>query len=168
MTRFFVLIGALLSFVSAAPASADPIRYTVTGSGGVFARFVVDSHPAPGPLAPESYAFFLLDVPGTFADGSTTAGLSFYDDSAFGGISIVTWKQQTLDLSGISLFTGPTSAPTLFTFGPTQFTEYQGTATYMITAEAGVPEPASWAMLLIGTGLAGAGIRRRREKLAFA
>lgn len=168
MNRFFVLIGALLSLVSAAPASADPLRYTVTGSNGVFARFVVDSHPTPDPLTLESYAFFLFDVPGTYADGSTTAGLSFYDDSVFGGISIVTWNQQTLDLSGISLFTGPSSAPTLFAFGPTQFTEYQGTATYTITAEAGVPEPASWAMLLIGTGLAGAGIRRRRAQLAFA
>lgn len=167
MTRIFVLLGALFSLVSAAPASADPLRYTVTGTSGVFASFVLDDHPTPDPLTLESYAFFLFDAPGTYADGSTTAGLSFYDDSALGGISIVTWNGVTLDLIGMALFTGSTATPALFAFGPTQFTTVGG-ATYTISAVAGVPEPASWAMLLLGTGMVGAAVRRRRTQVAFA
>ena|ERR1700754_4013614 len=167
MTRLFVLLGALFSLVSAAPASADPLRYTVTGPSGLFARFVLDDHPTPDPLTLESYAFFLFDVPGTYADGFTMAGLSFYDDSALGGISLVTWNGVTsgltIDLTGMALFTGSTATPALFAFGPTQFTEAGG-ATYTISAVAGVPEPASWAMLVLGTGMIGIGIRRRNAQ----
>jgi len=36
------------------------------------------------------------------------------------------------------------------------------------TVAAGVPEPASWAMMIIGFGLAGAGMRSRRVRIAFA
>lgn len=32
----------------------------------------------------------------------------------------------------------------------------------------GVPEPASWAMMILGVGLAGAGVRSRRTRVAFA
>ncbi|WP_262408443.1 PEPxxWA-CTERM sorting domain-containing protein [Sphingomonas sp. JC676] len=166
MTRLFVLLGALFSLVSAVPASADPLRYTVTGASGVFASFMLDDHPTPDPLTLESYAFFLFDAPGTYADGSTTAGLSFYDDSALGGISIVTWNGLTIDLTGMALFTSSTATPALFAFGPTQFTEAGG-ATYTISAVAGVPEPASWAMLVLGTGMIGVGVRRRRAQAAL-
>jgi hypothetical protein len=36
------------------------------------------------------------------------------------------------------------------------------------TVATGVPEPTSWAMLILGFGLAGAGIRSRRVRLCFA
>jgi hypothetical protein len=36
------------------------------------------------------------------------------------------------------------------------------------TVASGVPEPASWAMLILGAGFAGAGLRARRSRVAFA
>jgi hypothetical protein len=36
------------------------------------------------------------------------------------------------------------------------------------TVAAGVPEPASWAMMILGVGLAGTGLRARRTRIAFA
>ncbi|MGH6992398.1 MAG: PEPxxWA-CTERM sorting domain-containing protein, partial [Caulobacteraceae bacterium] len=59
--------------------------------------------------------------------------------------------------------------------------EYAGTATFGPDANMGganteletisfeaVPEPAAWALLIAGAGLAGAGLRRRRAQLAAA
>lgn len=44
----------------------------------------------------------------------------------------------------------------------------QGSGTQDLLAFAGVPEPASWALLIAGFGLTGASLRRRRRALAAA
>jgi hypothetical protein len=170
MNRLFLLVGALLSLAFAAPASAGPILYTVTNANGVFASFTLDDHPTPEPLLQESYAFFFTDVLGTYADGSAKAGLSFYDFATGGGISILTANFTLADLTGIVLFDGAIDMPHLLTFGPTQFTELNDGSIYTISAVTlnAVPEPAAWAMLVLGFGVVGAGIRRRAQTTRVA
>jgi hypothetical protein len=45
-----------------------------------------------------------------------------------------------------------------------------GAITFDIAAASGVPEPATWAMMLIGFGLAGGAMRsaKRRQKLSVS
>jgi hypothetical protein len=45
---------------------------------------------------------------------------------------------------------------------------YGGNLTFTPTATAVVPEPATWAMMFLGFGLVGAGMRRRRSMVRFA
>jgi hypothetical protein len=171
MNRLFLLAGALLSLVfAAAPVSAATLLYTVTGPNGFSASFQLNDHPIPNPAsAPdETYLFYQVDVPGTYSDGSALAGLTFYDDSADGGMSIVTTGFDVVNFTGMALFTGSNLAPTLFAFGPTVFQNFDGPGSFTVTAVA-VPEPAAWAMLVLGFGVVGAGIRRRQAaRVTFA
>jgi hypothetical protein len=59
--------------------------------------------------------------------------------------------------------------PTNFTLDPT-FTAPGGTGTFIYSplVTGGVPEPATWALMTIGCGLAGAGLRRRRSSACAA
>ena len=147
-----------------ASASASQIRYDVRNQDGLFATFRLDDQPKPNLV--EDYAFFLLDVAGVYADGSTTAGLSFYDRSAGGGMTINTFKFSLADLAGPVLFSGNSASPTLLTFGPTTFNNAGDGSAYTITASA-VPEPATWAMLIVGCGFVGGTVRRRQVKAAI-
>ena len=66
-------------------------------------------------------------------------------------------------------FTAPTGATRLFlgTVDGFQWSNNTGAYTVTITSSgAGVPEPASWALMIAGFGLAGATMRRRRRALA--
>jgi hypothetical protein len=49
-----------------------------------------------------------------------------------------------------------------------RFTAASGTFTYSAGIDTGVPEPATWAMMLAGVGLAGAGLRSRRGRETLA
>jgi len=51
--------------------------------------------------------------------------------------------------------------------GPTGF-EIHATLTYDLAPDSVVPEPASWALMIGGFGIAGAGLRRRRRETAAA
>ncbi|MET0308603.1 MAG: PEPxxWA-CTERM sorting domain-containing protein [Sphingomonas sp.] len=171
MNRLFLLAGALLSLVfAAAPASAATLLYTVTGPNGFSASFQLDDHPIsnPTPGADESYLFYQVDTPGTYSDGSLLAGLTFYDASADGGMTIYTVGNTLVNFTGMALYTGTNAAPVLFAFGPTVFQNFDGPGTFIVSAAA-VPEPAAWAMLVLGFGVVGAGIRRRQvARVTFA
>ena len=54
------------------------------------------------------------------------------------------------------------------TYGPTRFDNFHVTGTVADATVAGVPEPASWALMIGGFGLAGATLRRRRTASALA
>lgn len=82
---------------------------------------------------------------------------------AFSAPSGVGWAEAT----GLNL-TGSSHTLQLFHSSTWIFVsevEFYGTAD---TTGAAVPEPASWAMMIGGLGLVGAGMRRRRARVAFA
>lgn len=89
------------------------------------------------------------------------AGLTLYDTADAGGITILTAGFNEASFTGLTLFSGTITNPTLIAFGPTVFTDYYDPSITYVTSAAAVPEPAAWAMLLVGFGVIGTAMRRR-------
>jgi hypothetical protein len=68
-------------------------------------------------------------------------------------------QQQAID-DAAAYFTGPTTFTGTYTLGNTS-----GSNSFLInpSVTAGVPEPTTWAMMMLGFGLIGAAVRRRRS-----
>ena len=112
-----------------------------------------------------------------FAPGTTVTGLNvFVDNTTFGGV----WAPQTILIDGVNT---AFSAPTFGTIGWINFTglsltgsshtlelrqyagmwQFVGEVTFDGSVAAGVPEPASWALLIAGFGMVGGTLRSRRR-----
>src|SRR5207302_3324022 len=99
-----------------------------------------------------------------FADGDTLFG-TYTGTVALGPApGIFNAIENLLVTGGTGEFLGATGAIT--TTGTLQFIAgsgvYSGTLSGRLNAPA-IPEPASWALLIAGFGLAGASLRRRRN-----
>jgi hypothetical protein len=154
---------AAISLAISVPASADPLQFVITGDYN--ASFVLDSNPVPDAAFTNSY-FTLWDVPG-FPDAvADVADVSFFNALNGGGLGIEDFYGfNLLFLSdGPQLYSG-TEANPIFKTGTFALSEYQGSGSYSLTISAlGVPEPASWGLMIAGFGLAGAALRRRSYK----
>ena len=112
-----------------------------------------------------------------FAPGTTVTGLNvFVDNTTFGGV----WAPQTILIDGVNT---AFSAPTFGTIGWINFTglnltgsshtlelrqyagkwQFVGEVTFDGSVTAGVPEPASWALMIAGFGMVGGALRSRRR-----
>jgi len=157
------LMAAALALAATAPLTAATLTYTVTGTYA--ASFQLDTHPV---VTVDSGAFFIFDVPGTFAGHAGLAGIAFYSLDASGGLGITFLNPDTNlydipSFTGAQLYTGPEASPTLLAFGPTVFADFDDPSkSYTVSAVLNaVPEPATWAMLIGGFAFAGVALRRR-------
>jgi hypothetical protein len=146
----------------AAPAAA--VTYVFTLSDGLDGSWELPASPVPDTVFPD--AFRINSVTGTLGASPFTTFMEFYLASSGGGVC-ADFACSLLDLYGPQLFSGSTAAPT-FVPGSYAMTDVFGNPVARLTiAEAGgggvIPEPATWAMLIAGFGLVGAGLRRRRE-----
>jgi hypothetical protein len=159
-----LLLAATAAAAIAAPAAATT-TYNFNLTGSYTATWSMPVSPTP------TYAFNPLAVftgitftqPGNVAQ---TADLLIFPSSTGGGIAIYTAGGKTLYFgSGGEIFTGAITTPT-FKTGTFAFFDadnvQNGTLTISAPSVGGVPEPASWAMLIAGFGLSGAAMRRRR------
>lgn len=147
----------LVAGLAATPAEAAQLLFELTGD--VEATFVLDQSPVPDDV--EAVRFTLAGpISGTLngADVEFTQ-FRFYISANGGGLAAFI-TGDGFSLFGPQLFSGPTAAPT-FTPGAYVLTDSLGGGDYALTIGNAVPEPASWALLILGFGAVGAVLRRR-------
>ena len=169
MRKLFLLCGiALSSTLAAVPAYAQAVTFTLTGS-----RNATFTLPNSNPTSFTSSALvgnqiFFNAVAGNFGGTAGTADISF-GTNLIADLNILSANLGQTQLSvigGGDLFTGSASNPT-FNTGTFNlsggFTAGAATLTITRAAVAAVPEPATWAMMLMGFGAMGVAMRRRRH-----
>jgi len=156
-----IICAFFLSFaVFTSPSHAIPTTYTITpiGSGGLFGSFVVDIDGTIGTISATSYSF-TDPVFGTITDsGPEYINNVTRDGSTFGISAATIFGQDPSNFSNVFVVnSGPVSEGSLFR------NSFNGAGIGTISkAAASVPEPG--AMALLGFGLVGLGVVRRRQK----
>jgi PEP-CTERM motif-containing protein len=173
MKRYGLAAIALAMSLAAFPALATQVLFNLTSVGffgkpGEFAgHWTLDLMPTPS--EEDLGLLFVIDGPisGEF-DFEGVAhpinNLSFNVPAAGGGFAVNFGPDLGFDdfFAGAALFTGPASAPTfkLGTFALDNST--------LTISTIGAPEPASWALMILGFGAVGAALRRRGTALRLA
>lgn len=163
-TLSLLLSATSVLLATAMPASAATLLYSYTSnSGNQRFSFNVDSNPTPT-FADPTGAQFTVTVQNFSVNGTTQAGVNsfnFYSasqsDGAFG-------NNRVGDFGGLQLYSGSAGAPTLLTgtFFLNRPPSDAQVGTLTVSTVAAIPEPATWAMMAVGFGLAASAMRRRK------
>ncbi len=170
MTKKIVIAAAaaMAMAISAAPASAETFLFKLSGSrNATFSFDPVATSPSfrNSTFIGDQLAFDA--VPGTFGGVVGTARISF------GNNLVADLNIQNANL-GFTQFSSPdffrlVGTQPVFTPGTYNLTSIgSGASTLSISQLAGaVPEPATWAMMILGFGVVGGALRRRRKMTGF-
>lgn len=146
---------------------ADAQTYSFKLSGNYSAQWLMDFNPRPS-VSIEGLGFIVNDVRGTFGGISgPLADLNFYAIGEGGGLEIddpARGDRAVLITNGPQLYSGGEFTPT-FRTGSYALTQFDGAGQYdlLIESVASVPEPASWGLMIVGLGVIGSRLRRRRS-----
>ena len=172
VTRLSIVIPAAVALLATTSLSADPFRFAFSGTGlfggtlngtGTFTTDGVSFVNALNGYTAQR----VTGISGTF-NGSNITGLS----TVFGADNFYyTSGPFFVDGQGISFTTASGVAANLFITNSTSYrvnTQGAGLLTGPVIASssaiaAAAPEPAIWGMMILGFGLAGAALRRRRQ-----
>ncbi len=158
MRKICLLAAAAILLPATAQAS---VKFKVTGGGPLDSySFAIDGAFAPNAFSAHSFSVTDVASQGDIGFGVTDylADYNFYDTTQGGGFD----GGYAINVyPGAQLFTGLTSAPR-FQNGTYALVDYYGQATTLTIN--GVPEPTSWALMIVGLGMSGASLRRRRAR----
>lgn len=179
----------LISSLAALPAVAADVRFTLTNDmtpGSV--SWLLPQSPSPGIFGDDAYFGLEGPVFATFEGTELGDGqlefevFAFLAEAAGGGFGAFAFIALPgsgplefdipygVQLTGPQLFTGTTEAPTfrLGTFGLTDscssFCGPDAGDFTLTISPAAVPEPATWAMTIVGFGAIGALLRTRAQR----
>lgn len=164
MKSIVAKLAAPILLIMSPQAHAATLYFSLTG--GATANWQIDSNPIPD--FSSAVTFAVDNVPGTYAGVAGTRSIRFYTSDIGGGLLLLVdpITNFTANLFGAQLFSGPTTNPTfkLGTFALTSGPTNQFSLSISETA-AVVPEPATWATMMIGFGLVGGVARYRRRSV---
>ena len=160
---------ALTTMVAAAPANAALLLFELTGSRS--ATFTLDSNPTPTRSSTSALIgdqTFFDNVAGTFGGVDGLANINFGNGLA-AALNISNANLGFTQFVGGPLFTG-TAANPIFSEGTFNLRSIvSGSSTLRISqVAAAVPEPGTWAMMLLGFGAVGYSMRRRKVAVTYA
>ena len=163
--KITLLAATAVAGLTALPASAAPILFELTGSRN--ATFTIDTTTAPTTQTTSAFGTQIsyAVVPGTFNGAPGNATLGFATGDIFADLNITGTTlgfTQFVSPAG-DLFSLVNNMP-VFNLGTFNLTSIvSGNSTLRISAASGaVPEPATWAMMMLGFGAMGATLRRRK------
>ena len=164
-----IALGLLVIGVCAMPTQACAADVLFTLTGPVAATFTLPQSPTPSATNVSVPFFEIFNFPATIEGSSTTAGIAVF---SVDGPSLF-WDSFILDLGpgGAKVFTGsvltPAFTPGTYVYPAADLTQIPPLfpSTYPIGQEtltiSAVPEPATWATMLLGFGAIGFAMRRK-------
>lgn len=165
------LCAAMLAMLAASPASATVYNFELTGTD--HASFQIDAGKPPSSFTLANPAFDLGrfeydNVSGIFNGVAGTASSISFGEGFIAPFQITGSSLGFAQFIGPVVYTGQTSDPQFLT-GSFHFTNpfFGKDDTLTISTVAGVPEPSTWAMIVLGFGGLGLIARRRQAKLAL-
>lgn len=151
------------SCLAAVPASAAPFLFELTGSRN--ATFIIDTTTPRDFQSSNAFGDQISynSVAGTYGGTAQNAQVGF-GTNIFAQLNIGGTPLGFTQFAGPNLFSLVNSAP-VFNVGTFALTSIvSGSSSLRISAvTAAVPEPASWAMMLVGFGSIGYAMRRRAK-----
>jgi hypothetical protein len=188
MKTLLLAAAAAAAILASTPASAAQLLFTITNVGGENRgdySFQLDTDRNPSIVLADSVRYQPLtvtyaNVPGQ-GSGTISTGVTFFAPIQQGGLMLGFLPFGNFRLINTALIENTSFNPAaplssvrpsfrLGTFaisttpqnnGPRPFDNYRITI-------AAVPEPASWAMMLMGFGALGVAVRRRGAKITYA
>jgi hypothetical protein len=166
-----MFLGVAFAFTALLPVTSQASVLSFVISGADNANFTLDSNPIPtgqadvgsGPIAP-----YFVNILGTLNNAPVTFEyITFYSPTDGGGLSAGTQPGSLVgtnyfNLFGAQIFGNTNTAPS-FALGTFLLANVlDGPLVDTLTISAAVPEPSTWAMLLIG--FAGIGFMTYRRK----
>jgi PEP-CTERM motif len=163
--QFYAILGFLLLWLSSPAVRADTLDFTLTGEGTTY-TFQLPSSPNPSGSG-ASYFDIVNVIVTRDHESEVAADVLFYTNSAYGGLE---FYRDLPQLYGPQVFSVDQGNPTFITGGYGLENSEDG-STYVLTIAAPpgggalpVPEPSTWAMMLLGfAGLGYAGYRETKR-----
>lgn len=177
MKKLALMVGGALALACSSNANAALVVLVGGDAAGTFRNFNVKCTPAPAPcsftdtktvVTPKDFTTLSATISSILSGGNLATNIDF-TSVMINGVEFAIGATGTSEFRFLSdLLLGPGKTNTLTVSGTTGGdASYSGTLSFSGVAGA-VPEPSTWMMMIMGIGLAGIGLRRRRQTVRLS